>query len=93
MEKREQDGLSIERSLEMFKEAERLIPGGAQLLNRRPGQFAYGVSPIFAERAKGTCFWDIDGGKVNKPISLNKERISKNMEYLKCRFKVTKRVY
>jgi len=63
MKKREQKEFSIEKSLEMFKEAERLIPGGTQLLSRRPGQFAYGISPIFAEKAKGAYFWDIDGNK------------------------------
>lgn len=54
---------SVQKSLEMFKKAERLIPGGTQLLSRRPSRFAYGVSPIFAERAKGAYFWDIDGNK------------------------------
>ncbi len=63
MEKRAQKELSVIKSLEMFKKAERLIPGGTQLLSRRPGQFAYGVSPIFAERAKGAYFWDIDGNE------------------------------
>jgi glutamate-1-semialdehyde aminotransferase len=63
MEKKEQKALSIEKSLEMFKEAKKLIPGGAQLLSRRPSRFVYGISPIFAERAKGAYFWDIDGNK------------------------------
>ncbi len=63
MGKGEQKGFSIKKSLEMFKEAKKLIPGGVQLLSRRPIRFAYGVSPIFAERAKGAYFWDIDGNK------------------------------
>ncbi len=63
MEKEHQKGFSVRKSLEMFKEAETLIPGGSQLLSRRPIRFAYGVSPIFAERAKGAYFWDIDGNK------------------------------
>ena len=63
MGKEHQKGFSVRKSLEMFKEAERLIPGGSQLLSRRPIRFAYGVSPIFAERAKGAYFWDIDGNK------------------------------
>ncbi len=63
MGKGEQKGFSIKKSLEMFKEAKKLIPGGVQLLSRRPIRFACGVSPIFAERAKGAYFWDIDGNK------------------------------
>jgi len=63
MEKEHQKRFSVRKSLEMFKEAETLIPGGSQLLSRRPIRFAYGVSPIFAERAKGAYFWDIDGNK------------------------------
>jgi len=62
-EERKEEFLSIRKSLELFQKAEKLIPGGAQLLSRRPQRFAYGVSPIFAERAKGAYFWDIDGNK------------------------------
>ncbi|HEY5312701.1 MAG TPA: aminotransferase class III-fold pyridoxal phosphate-dependent enzyme, partial [Pirellulales bacterium] len=51
----------IPRSLELFARAERLIPGGTQLISRRPSRFAYGVSPIYAARAKGARFWDVDG--------------------------------
>ncbi|MCD6318214.1 aminotransferase class III-fold pyridoxal phosphate-dependent enzyme [Candidatus Aerophobetes bacterium] len=54
---------SIKKSLEIFKKAEELIPGGTQLLSRRPRQAAYGVSPMVAERAKGGYFWDVDGNK------------------------------
>jgi len=43
-----------ERSLE-------LIPGGTQLVSRRPTRTAYGVSPVYAERAAGARFWDVDG--------------------------------
>jgi glutamate-1-semialdehyde 2,1-aminomutase len=54
---------SIERSLALWKEAQTLIPGGSQLLSRRPQLFAFGVSPIFAEKAKGAYFWDVDGNR------------------------------
>jgi glutamate-1-semialdehyde 2,1-aminomutase len=54
---------SISRSLELWEEAQQLIPGGSQLLSRRPQLFAFGVSPIFAEKAKGAYFWDVDGNR------------------------------
>ena len=51
----------VERSLELFQRAEQLIPGGTQLISRRPSRYAYGVSPIYAARAQGARFWDVDG--------------------------------
>lgn len=51
----------VPKSLEMFDRAMRLIPGGTQLVSRRPSRAAYGVSPIYAERAQGARFWDVDG--------------------------------
>lgn len=49
--------------MELYQKAEELIPGGTQLLSRRPSRFAYGVSPVYAERAKGARFWDVDGNE------------------------------
>lgn len=51
----------VRRSLELYRRAEELIPGGTQLISRRPSRFAYGVSPIYAARASGARFWDVDG--------------------------------
>lgn len=51
----------VPRSLELFEKAQRLIPGGTQLISRRPSRFAAGVSPIYASRARGARFWDVDG--------------------------------
>jgi glutamate-1-semialdehyde 2,1-aminomutase len=51
----------VARSLELFQRAEALIPGGTQLLSRRPSRYAFGVSPIYAARARGARFWDVDG--------------------------------
>lgn len=51
----------VPRSMEMYQRALELIPGGTQLISRRPSRVAYGVSPIYAARAKGARFWDIDG--------------------------------
>ena len=35
--------------------------GGTQLISRRPNRVAYGVSPVYAQSAKGARFIDIDG--------------------------------
>src|ERR1017187_1137246 len=54
---------TIKRSLELWKEAQHLMPGGTQLLGRRAQLYAYGVTPILAERAEGAYFWDVDGNQ------------------------------
>jgi len=51
----------VPRSVEMFRRACTLIPGGTQLVSRRPTRFAAGVSPSYAVRAQGARFWDVDG--------------------------------
>jgi glutamate-1-semialdehyde 2,1-aminomutase len=45
----------------LYERALALIPGGTQLVSRRPNRTAYGVSPIYAARARGARFWDVDG--------------------------------
>jgi glutamate-1-semialdehyde 2,1-aminomutase len=54
---------TIKRSLELWEEAQYLMPGGTQLLGRRPQLYAFGVTPILAERAEGAYFWDVDGNR------------------------------
>jgi glutamate-1-semialdehyde 2,1-aminomutase len=51
----------VPRSMQMYRRAEQLIPGGTQLISRRPTRYACGVSPVYAERARGARFWDVDG--------------------------------
>src|SRR5262245_7818857 len=53
----------VERSQQLYEKARRLIPGGTQLVSRRPSRFASGTSPIYAVRAKGARFWDVDGNE------------------------------
>ena len=50
----------VARSLELYRRAEALIPGRTQLISRRSSQFAHGNSPIYASRAKGARFIDVD---------------------------------
>lgn len=51
----------VPRSMELSAKALQLIPGGTQLVSRRPTRLASGVSPVYAARAKGARFWDVDG--------------------------------
>ena len=53
----------IARSQKYFAQARDLIAGQTQLLSRHPRLHAFGVSPIYADRAKGCRFWDVDGNK------------------------------
>ena len=49
--------------MEIYRRAQELIPGGTQLISRRPTRYACGVSPVYAARAKGARFWDVDGNE------------------------------
>jgi glutamate-1-semialdehyde 2,1-aminomutase len=51
----------VPKSQEFYARALQLIPGGTQLVSRRPSRYAAGVSPAYASRAKGARFWDVDG--------------------------------
>lgn len=55
--------MRVDRSYELFRRANELIPGGTQLLSRRPSRYANGVSPVYSARAKGARFWDVDGNE------------------------------
>ena len=54
---------SVSHSLAIHQRAKALIPGTTQLISRRPTRAALGVSPIYAERAKGCRIWDVDGNE------------------------------
>ena len=51
----------VSRSMDRYRRALELIPGGTQLVSRRPTRYANGVSPVYAVRARGSRFWDLDG--------------------------------
>lgn len=53
----------VTRSYELYERARQLIPGSTQLLSRRPSRYAQGVSPVYAVRAKGARFHDVDGNE------------------------------
>jgi glutamate-1-semialdehyde 2,1-aminomutase len=47
----------------MLARAERVIPLGAQTFSKSRTQYPQGVSPYFAERARGSRVWDVDGNE------------------------------
>ena len=57
------DKSRITNSIKYYDQATDLIPGKTQLISRRASQFAAGVSPVYAESAKGSKFIDVDGNE------------------------------
>ncbi len=53
----------VRKSMELYDRAGELIPGRTQLVSRRASQFAEGVSPVYAQGAKGSRFVDVDGNE------------------------------
>lgn len=48
---------------ELYNEAKKIIPGGVQLLSKRPEQFLPDLWPAYYSKAKGCEVWDLDGNK------------------------------
>jgi glutamate-1-semialdehyde 2,1-aminomutase len=51
------------KSEELLARAEQVIPLGAQTFSKSRTQFPHGISPYFADRAKGGRVWDVDGNE------------------------------
>lgn len=47
----------------MWSKAKKIIPGGNQLLSKRPERFLPNLWPAYFKKAKGVEVWDIDGNK------------------------------
>ena len=47
----------------LYQSAKHFIPGGTQLLSKRPEMFAPDVWPAYYSKAKGSKVWDLDGNK------------------------------
>jgi len=47
----------------LYEEAKKIIPGGTQLLSKRPEQFLPDQWPAYYSKAKGCEVWDLDGNK------------------------------
>jgi glutamate-1-semialdehyde 2,1-aminomutase len=48
-------------SQDLYAKAKTLIPGGTQLLSKRPEMFLPGAWPSYYSKAKGCKVWDLDG--------------------------------
>ena len=46
---------------ELYEKAKMIIPGGTQLLSKRPEMFAPNQWPAYYSKAKGCKIWDMDG--------------------------------
>ena len=51
---------AVTRSYEIYERAGELIPGRTQLISRRASRYASGISPVYAQSAKGSRFIDVD---------------------------------
>ncbi|GAF78572.1 unnamed protein product, partial [marine sediment metagenome] len=51
------------KSQNLYKKAKKLIPGGTQLLSKRPEMFLPDLWPAYYSKAKGCEVWDLDGKK------------------------------
>lgn len=54
------DSIQIGKGQELYLEAKKLIPGGTQLLSKRPEMFLPDLWPAYYSRAKGCKIWDLD---------------------------------
>lgn len=52
---------SFDKSLELYRRALELIPGGSQTNSKRPTAYALGAFPIYAQDAAGARIQDVDG--------------------------------
>ena len=52
---------NVASSYALWERANQIIPGGSQLISRRPYAFSNGFAPVYAERGKGSRIWDDQG--------------------------------
>jgi len=55
------DDLKNSKGTKLYRKAKTLIPGGTQLLSKRPEMFAPDIWPAYYSKAKGCRVWDLDG--------------------------------
>lgn len=53
----------MNKTQQLWKEAKKIIPGGSQLLSKRPEMFLPGQWPPYYQKAKGIEITDLDGRK------------------------------
>lgn len=55
--------MSTSKTQKLYHAAKQLIPGGTQLLSKRPEMFLPGAWPAYYRKARGCEVWDLDGKK------------------------------
>jgi glutamate-1-semialdehyde aminotransferase len=55
--------MRIEKGINLWNKAKKIIPGGTQLLSKRSEQFLPDQWPSYYKKAKGVEVWDLDGNK------------------------------
>ena len=50
-------------SQDLYKKGKKIIPGGTQLLSKRPEMFLPDLWPAYYDKAKGCKVWDLDGNE------------------------------
>ncbi len=53
--------MNRKKGIDLYERAKKLIPGGTQLLSKRPEMFLPEKWPSYYDRCKGAKVWDIDG--------------------------------
>ena len=61
--KRENMAVKINKGIELWNKAKKIIPGGSQLLSKRSEQFLPEQWPSYYKKAKGVEVWDLDDNK------------------------------
>lgn len=56
--------------VELYKRAKELIPGGTQLLSKRPELFLPDQWPSYYSKSKGGNIWDLDGNKYEDFVTM-----------------------
>ena len=54
----------LDKNQTLYAKAKRLIPGGTQLLSKRPEMHLPGLWPTYYQKAKGCRVWDLNGREL-----------------------------
>lgn len=55
--------INTKKGQDLYNKAKTLIPGGTQLLSKRPEMFLPDYWPAYYDKAEGCYVWDLDGNK------------------------------
>ena len=55
--------IKIGKGQKLYNHAKTVIPGGTQLLSKRPEMFLPDLWPAYYSKAKGCKIWDLDGNE------------------------------